>query len=136
MTSPGWYTDPSGEPGQRYFNGIEWTEHRQAVAASGLYSDTERVAILDNAVMLRVSQGGRVESRTPFQAVMVYGKPVNQVVHAILTVFTCFLWAIVWLMANSSKSGEHREVIQVDPYGRVTYTEGNAVVVLPAAGTA
>ena len=25
---PGWYADPSGAPGQRYFHGSEWTEHR------------------------------------------------------------------------------------------------------------
>lgn len=27
---PGWYPDPSGAPGQRYFNGRDWTEHRAA----------------------------------------------------------------------------------------------------------
>ena len=31
MTTPaGWYPDPSGQPGQRYFDGINWTEHRAA----------------------------------------------------------------------------------------------------------
>jgi hypothetical protein len=25
---PGWYPDPSGAPGQRYFDGRDWTEHR------------------------------------------------------------------------------------------------------------
>ena len=29
MTTPaGWYPDPSGQPGQRYFDGTNWTEHR------------------------------------------------------------------------------------------------------------
>ncbi|MEO3760978.1 DUF4352 domain-containing protein [Mycobacterium sp. B14F4] len=33
MTSPaGWYPDPDGSGGQRYFNGEAWTEHRQAPA--------------------------------------------------------------------------------------------------------
>ena len=27
-TPPGWYPDPSGMSGQRYFDGTEWTEHR------------------------------------------------------------------------------------------------------------
>jgi hypothetical protein len=27
MAQPGWYPDPSGTPGQRYFDGKEWTEH-------------------------------------------------------------------------------------------------------------
>ncbi len=31
MTTPaGWYPDPSGQPGQRYFDGTNWTEHRAA----------------------------------------------------------------------------------------------------------
>jgi Protein of unknown function (DUF2510) len=29
-TPPGWYPDPSGAPGQRYFDGTDWTEHRAA----------------------------------------------------------------------------------------------------------
>jgi hypothetical protein len=27
MTTPGWYPDPSGASGQRYFDGVQWTEH-------------------------------------------------------------------------------------------------------------
>ena len=29
-TPPGWYPDPSGAPGQRYFDGTDWTERRAA----------------------------------------------------------------------------------------------------------
>lgn len=29
---PGWYPDPSGTPGQRYFDGTSWTEHRTAAS--------------------------------------------------------------------------------------------------------
>ena len=29
-TPPGWYPDPSGMSGQRYFDGTDWTEHRAA----------------------------------------------------------------------------------------------------------
>ena len=28
----GWYADPSGQPGHRYWNGEQWTDHRQAAA--------------------------------------------------------------------------------------------------------
>ncbi|AXC35140.1 hypothetical protein SEA_PHRANNY_35 [Mycobacterium phage Phranny] len=27
--APGWYPDPNGAPGQRYFDGTEWTSHTQ-----------------------------------------------------------------------------------------------------------
>lgn len=30
MTQPGWYPDPSGAPGQRYFDGANWTDQRAA----------------------------------------------------------------------------------------------------------
>lgn len=31
MTAPpGWYADPTGAPGQRYFDGTTWTHHRAA----------------------------------------------------------------------------------------------------------
>lgn len=30
MTQPGWYPDPSGAPGQRYFDGQNWTDQRAA----------------------------------------------------------------------------------------------------------
>lgn len=29
-TPPGWYPDPDGVPGQRYFDGTQWTENRAA----------------------------------------------------------------------------------------------------------
>lgn len=32
-TPPGWYPNPDGSPGQRYFDGNEWTEHRSAPQA-------------------------------------------------------------------------------------------------------
>ena len=30
MTAPGWYPDPSGAPGQRYWDGVAWTDARPA----------------------------------------------------------------------------------------------------------
>ncbi len=30
LAPPGWYPDPSGPPGQRYWDGSNWTEHRVA----------------------------------------------------------------------------------------------------------
>lgn len=83
--------------------------------------DAERTALLDQAVMLAVSRGGRVEARTQFQAVIVYGRQPNNVLHALLTIFTCLLWGIVWLILLAN-GGERRQVIQVDPYGTLTTT--------------
>jgi len=40
------------------------------------------------------------------------------VLHAILTVFTCLLWGIVWLIMGLT-GGEKRELVVVDEYGNV-----------------
>jgi hypothetical protein len=120
MTEPsplaGWYPDPRGTLGQRYFDGANWTEFRSDRPANRIMPDDERAEILNQVLATAVARGGRVESHTRFQAVIVYGRPVNHVLHAILTFFTCFLWSIVWLIIGSF-GGERREVLQVDPHG-------------------
>lgn len=87
-------------------------------AARPMLSEAERSAILDQAVVSAVSRGGRVEYRTATQAVIVYGKQVNNVLHALLFIFTCGLWLIIWLILLAS-GGENREVLDVDPFGNV-----------------
>lgn len=121
MPPPGWYPDPSGVPGERYFDGNDWGDERRNLPEPQTVSDEFRSAVLDRAVMIAVSQGGRIEYRYPFQAVIVYGKPVNHVLHAILSVFTCFLWLIVWFFIAQS-GGERREILDVDPYGQIIAT--------------
>lgn len=73
---------------------------------------------LNRAVVSAVSRGGRVESRTDDQAVIVYGRPINHAMHAILFVFTCSLWGIVWLIMAVGAS-ERRQVLSVDGRGRL-----------------
>ena len=115
----GWYPDPGEAPCQRYFDGTNWTEFRSDPPANRIMSDDERAEILIQALATAVASGGRVESHTSFQAVIVYGRPVNHVLHAILTIFTCcLLWGIVWQIIGNS-GGERREVLQVDPHGGV-----------------
>ena len=53
--------------------------------------------------------------------VVVYGRPVNHVLHAILTIFTCFAWGFGWAILSST-GGERREVLQVDPYGNIVFS--------------
>jgi len=66
-------------------------------------------------------QGARVESRTQFQAVIVSGRPVNHILHAILTFFTCFAWGLVWLIISGT-GGEQRQAVEVDPWGRLVWS--------------
>lgn len=65
-------------------------------------------------------RGRRVESQSDFQAVLIEGKPVNHVLHALLTVFTCTIWGFVWAVLGLT-GGEKRELVIVDDYGNVQY---------------
>jgi hypothetical protein len=64
------------------------------------------------------ARGMRVESQSDFQAVLVKGQPVNHVLHAIITIFSCGLWGIVWI-ALAVTGGEKREMAVVDEFGNV-----------------
>ncbi|MFI6118832.1 hypothetical protein ACIBCU_03025 [Streptomyces sp. NPDC051064] len=87
-------------------------------AGAGTPDDTQRGLILDWVVSRRVAAGWRVESRSGSQAVLVRGQPVNHVLHAFLTVFSCCLWGVVWgALAVTNKV--ERVVLTVDAQGQV-----------------
>ena len=74
--APGWYPDPSGQPGQRYHDGQRWTQHFTPMPPVVPASAT--------AVALAVNGGG--------------GSGGAHAVHAILTLLTCGLWLPIWLI--------------------------------------
>lgn len=82
--------------------------------------DAQRQAMLSQAVAAAVGRGYRVESHAPFQAVVVTGHRPNHTLHAILTVFSCSLWGIVWIIVTATTK-ERRSVLTVDPYGNVLW---------------
>ena len=118
--APGWYPDPSGAPGARYFDGTQWAEHRSDVPAQYRLSNEYRADRLDIAIAQEMGYGGRLESHTPNHAVIVYGSG-NVLLHitfAFLTLFTCGLFLFPWIVwANTIR--EHRVTLQVDPYGNI-----------------
>ena len=81
-------------------------------------SDAERKKMLADAVQRQVVQGGRVESQSDFQAVLVHGKTVNHTLHVLISIFTCGLWLIPWLVMGAV-GGEKRTVVSIDEYGNV-----------------
>lgn len=121
-TPAGWYPDPQMPGQQRYWDGSAWAPSAAPVPSMQPLSTTlmdanERRALLAKQIQFAAAQGGRVESQSDFQAVIVKGQKVNHVLHAILTVVTC-LWGIVWI-ALAASGGETREMIVVDEYGNV-----------------
>lgn len=76
----------------------------------------ERKETLARQIQMAVTRGGRVESQSDTNAVVVVGKPVNHILHFLIGVFTCGLWWIVWLILAIT-GGEKREMITVDEWG-------------------
>lgn len=115
----GWYPDPGGR-GQRYFDGSQWTDHRSV----GL-PQQQRADILDRAI---IGAHCRVLNRSATAASVVMGQPVNHVVHVLLTLFLCGLWAPVWLFIAAT-NGEKHFTVTVDEYGTVQWISAGGQVV-------
>ncbi|MFJ7527686.1 hypothetical protein ACIQ1S_22475 [Streptomyces griseus] len=88
------------------------------VAGGGAPDPAQRALILDWIVSRRIASGWRVESRSESQVVLVRGQPVNHVLHAFLTVFSCLVWGIVWAVLALVNRVE-RVALTVDAQGRV-----------------
>ena len=78
----------------------------------------ERRELLAHEIRFRVGREYRIESQADFQAVLVRGHRVNHILHLIITLVTCFLWGIVWILLVIA-DGEKRLVVSVDEWGNV-----------------
>lgn len=123
-TPPGWYPDPNagGANLMRYWDGSAWTDRVQGGSEISTTRRTadERKVILSQQLQTAAARGLRIESQSDFQAVLVEGKPVNHTLHAILTIFTCLLWGIVWAIIAGT-GGETRQMVVVDEFGNVLW---------------
>lgn len=89
-----------------------------SVIEAGRKTTEERKELLARTIMGQIASGARVESQSDYQAVIVRGKPVNHVLHLILTLVTLCMWGFVWI-ALAIFGGEKRSIITVDEYGNV-----------------
>lgn len=124
--SPGWYPDPNagGANLMRYWDGDAWTDRVQGgeeVSTTRRTAD-ERKVMLAQQLQTAAARGLRIESQSEFQAVLVEGQPVNHTLHAILTIFTCLLWGIVWAIIAAT-GGEKRQMVVVDEFGNVLWQQ-------------
>ena len=68
----------------------------------------ERLERLARFISTRTMEGWNVVDRNDqevFAVLSLPGKPVNHVLHAILTVLTCFLYGYSWLRRKEKSSG-------------------------------
>ena len=94
-----------------------------ATPAVGSISDPERKAFLDREVaQVMRKPHRRLEYRSDFQAIIVRGKPVNHILHLLLTLCTVGLWGLVWLLI-AANGGEKRASMQVNQAGQITISQ-------------
>lgn len=90
------------------------------IVSTVLVSDEVRRQNLQNALSHEVAVSrGRIESVTPYSAVLVTGQKVNHILHLLVSVLLCGLWLPIWLII-SLDGGEKRHVLTVDQCGNVT----------------
>jgi len=78
--------------------------------------------ILDTEVARHVAVGWAVESRSETMAVVVSAANTNHVLHLLLTLVSCGLWAVVWFfLAVTSRT--KRLSLVVNPDGTVSRTQ-------------
>jgi hypothetical protein len=117
-----WRINALGDVGSHRLYGDEQQPSRQPRTLS----PQERMQMLDKAIAGLSSQGGRMVARHEWTAVVLTGKPVNHVLHLILTICSICLggiWAPVWLLITAV-GGEHRQILTVDQYGQVSQRRG------------
>ena len=73
-------------------------------------SDDERRAWLAQQVDEHLRNGWQIESRTENLASLRIGKPINHVLHLLLTLVTCGVWVLVWIYLAMFQ-GEKRKTI-------------------------
>ena len=62
-----------------------------------------------------------MEWQGEFQAVLVFGRRPNHLLHWILTLVTFGFWGLIWI-AIALGGGEKKEIIKVDEWGHVSVT--------------
>ncbi len=75
-------------------------------------TDEFRQQILEEQISEHIRMGWRIESVSKFSAVVVVGKPVNHILHLLLTALTFGFWAPMWV-AISVFQREHRKILTV-----------------------
>jgi Protein of unknown function (DUF2510) len=101
----GWYPNPSGAPGQRFFDGRDWTAHHRAAPPQPMGAPPHPAAS---------------PQPLPMQTSVVVTGP-NHALHAVLTLLTfwaCGGWAWIWLIVALSNRRRVHMVTTAPPSAR------------------
>lgn len=80
--------------------------------------DEQRQQLLNMAVNTEVASGAVILSMTQTSAVIVKAAKVNHVLHLLISVLTCFVWALIWILVAISERPKCIR-LEVDEFGVV-----------------
>lgn len=81
-----------------------------------------RLMILENEIARFAAYGYQVVSKNQEMFFCTFVKPkekTNHVLHLLLSVFTCFIWLLIWFFVSHSSNKGESFTISVDEYGNV-----------------
>ncbi|OBH91279.1 DUF2510 domain-containing protein [Mycobacterium sp. E2733] len=107
----GWFPDPSGQPGQRYFDGQRWTQHFVPTPPPFPQPPAPAVAVAVST-----------------------GSGTNHALHAVLTLLTCGLWLPIWILAAIFGGSSKSSVAVGGAGGAIASTRSNHRTLLIGAG--
>jgi hypothetical protein len=82
-------------------------------------TSVQRQMYLQQHIAQCVANGGHVETVLgPYDVVIVWGKPPNHILHALLSIFTVGLWLPFWLLIGLTQK-ETRKTRHVTEWGQV-----------------
>ena len=128
MSAPaGWHMQPDGR--ERFWNGQNWTDDYRDPATSWMpapqpkprimMSPGEREQRLEQAMAVYGLQG-ELTRNGPYQfQFKTAGTTVPHVLYALLSLVTCGLWLIIWLIHVAVQKSPTLGTVRVDEYGAV-----------------
>lgn len=87
-------------------------------AMAAALSPEFRKAALARAIQTQITPDMRIESQSNYQAVLVFGRRPNHLLHFFIGFLTIGVWWIVWLVLALTNS-EKRRMITVTEDGRI-----------------
>ncbi len=72
--------------------------------------------MLVGSVQRAAARGARIENQSAFQAIIVEGRPINHILHLLLSIFTLGLWLLIWIVL-AIFGGEKRSLVRIDKDG-------------------
>lgn len=93
---------------------------QQPAGSAPLLTPDERAERLASVISRKSLEGYIVIDRNEREATAVIalpGKPVNHTLHALISIFSCGIWVIPWIIMAMTQKKELRVRVSVDRFG-------------------